>query len=175
MGGAAAAVTAGGPEPPGSRWRVRAAAEQDLADLNGVIEAAVLGWPLAERVKRLSLPLLRYDAMDLRDYTMLLVTEDEAILGVAAWCQQRDQDSGLGDHLLLHGLYVLPSAQGLGIGSLLIDTVLETACADDLRGVLVKAERVSASYFEGAGFVRLAAGDARGADYPYRFWISTAP
>ena len=53
---------------------IRPANEDDLDAINGVIEAAVMSWQLPERVKRLALPSYRYNAMDLK-YFSLAVAE----------------------------------------------------------------------------------------------------
>lgn len=154
--------------------RIRPASPEDLNPINRVIEAAVLGWPLAERVKRLALPLLRYDAVDLQDYQMLLGMAGNAVVAVAVWCPQRDAAPGNGHHVLLHGLYVQPSMHGLGIGSALTAAVVDQARDRGASGVLVKAERVSAGYFERLGFHRLPANGEGGAVYPHRFWLPIA-
>jgi len=153
----------------GAPLHTRLASREDLPALNEVIEAAVLAWPLAERVKRLSLPALRYGEFDLDDYTMELVESEHRVVAVAAWCESAD-GGGLGPHILLHGLYVHPTAQGRGIGSALVRRSLQLARNRALAGLLVKAERVSAGFFEGLGFERLAEGVGPGATYPHRYW-----
>lgn len=148
----------------------RRAALADLPALNGVIEAAVMAWPLAERLKRLALPVLRYGELDLRDYVMDLVERDDRVVAVAAW-REVAEDAGHGPHLFLHGLYVHPDFQKRSLGSGLIRRVVAIARERGLRGVLVKAERVSTGYFDALGFERLPESDAPGAAYPYRYWL----
>jgi hypothetical protein len=46
---------------------LRRASANDLDAVNRVIETAVMGWVLPERVKRLSLPGYRYAAHDLEN------------------------------------------------------------------------------------------------------------
>lgn len=151
----------------------RRASRDDLPALNEVIEAAVLAWPLADRVKRLALPTLRYGELDLADYTIELVELDGRVVAVGAWCEVAD-GAEPGPHILLHGLYVHPTAQGRGIGSALVCHTWQIAGSRGLAGLLVKAERVSAGFFEGLGLERLPESAAPGAAYPYRYWRATA-
>ena len=51
---------------------LRPACGSDLDAVNGVIEAAVMGWHLPERVKRLSLPSYRYTRTDI-DHMQVVV------------------------------------------------------------------------------------------------------
>jgi N-acetylglutamate synthase-like GNAT family acetyltransferase len=157
----------------GTPLLTRRASREDLPALNDVIEAAVLAWPLADRVKRLSLPALRYGEFDLDDYTMELVEFDHRVVAVAAWCEMAG-GAGLGPHILLHGLYVHPTVQGRGIGSALVRRALGLASGAGLAGLLVKAERVSASFFEALGFERMAQSDGPAGAYPYRYWRAAA-
>lgn len=157
----------------GEPLHTRRAMRDDLPALNEVIEAAVLAWPLADRVKRLALPALRYGELDLDDYTMELVDLDGRVVAVAAWCEVAD-GAEPGPHILLHGLYVHPAAQGRGIGSALVQRTWQLACSRGMAGLLVKAEWVSAGFFAGLGFERLPESDAPGAAYPYRYWRAAA-
>ena len=133
---------------------VRRAVSADLEAINRVIERAVMGWRLAERVKRLSLPLYRYDQHDF----------DALELHVAL----ADLPAGR-TGLLLHGLYVDPEAQHQGIGSRLLNAAEETARRQGLDGVLIKAQRDAEPFFLAAGWQRLAV-DETGRHYPHRLW-----
>jgi N-acetylglutamate synthase-like GNAT family acetyltransferase len=68
-------------------------------------------------------------------------------------------------------LYGHPDFQKRGLGSGLIRRVVAVARQRGLRGLLVKAERVSTGYFDALGFERLPESDAPGAAYPYRYWL----
>ena len=56
----------------------------DLELINQVIDDAVMSWPLSERNKRLSVPVLRYDQQDFRQYRFLLYKDAGRDVGVAA-------------------------------------------------------------------------------------------
>ena len=133
---------------------VRRAVLAELDAINRVIERAIMGWRLAERVKRLSLPLYRYDQHDF----------DALELHVAL----ADLPAGR-TGLLLHGLYVDPEAQHQGIGSRLLNAAEETARRQGLDGVLIKAQRDAEPFFLAAGWQRLAV-DETGRHYPHRLW-----
>lgn len=131
--------------------------------INDVITEAVMAWPLPERMKRLSLPLLRYDEVDLDHfciigaYTLDRTAKPVDLFGIAAW----DQDA-------LHGLYVRPEVQSSGVGRGLLDTVARRAGQAGIKRLLVKAERVSAGYFQRQGLAT--AGPE--IPYPYAFYLS---
>ena len=150
-------IGAAGPVAAGTARLQRLSAE-NLDEINAVIRAAVLGWPLPDRVKRLSLPLLEYDLVDADQYRLLGAYQEdrEALIGVAAW-----------DDNQLHGLYVHPAAQGLGIGGALLHAVCHDTAATGIAGLEIKAQRISASYFEYLGLPALPPGDG----YPYRFLL----
>lgn len=97
---------------------IRRAALDDLSTVNDIVTAAVLGWPMAERLKRVALRVLTYDAVDLREMEVLLAEVDGLPVGVAAWDPGAVlHGSGVRRGALLHGLYVVPEAQGCGIGA----------------------------------------------------------
>ncbi|MFN2338454.1 MAG: GNAT family N-acetyltransferase, partial [Gammaproteobacteria bacterium] len=88
--------------------QLRQVTTRDLPAINQVIDAAVMGWNLPERVKRLALPSYHYDALDL-DHLEIQVVEDGAgdITGVVACEPASPADIPAGmTGLLLHGLYV---------------------------------------------------------------------
>jgi len=64
---------------------LRAADKTDLPAVNGVIERAIMGWKLPERVKRLSLPLYRYNEMDLEHLELCVAEAAGQIIALAAW------------------------------------------------------------------------------------------
>jgi GNAT superfamily N-acetyltransferase len=153
---------------------LRPAHAADLPALNGVIERAIATWPLPERVKRLTLPSYRYQPHDL-DHLHLVVAEDAGgiAVGVAAWEPAQPRDLPVRQRgLLLHGLYVDPVHQHRGLGSQLLDAAATAARAQDLDGVLVKAQATAVAFFTSRGLRALPVEDpAR--DYPHRFWLTT--
>jgi GNAT superfamily N-acetyltransferase len=146
----------------------------DLPAVNAVIEAAVMGWALPERVKRLALPTYRYNAADLEHLVFALAraAADGRVLGVAAWEAADPASCPAGKNgLLLHGLYVRPESQRAGVGRALVRVVLQAAAAAGHTGVLVRAQRDAEDFFAHQGFARLPAGDN---DYAGRFWKACA-
>ncbi|MEZ5591300.1 MAG: GNAT family N-acetyltransferase [Gammaproteobacteria bacterium] len=150
---------------------VRRAVSADLDAINRVIERAVMGWHLAERVKRLSLPLYRYDQHDFDALELhVALAEDGRIMGVAAWEQAASVDlSADRTGLLLHGLYVDPDVQRQGIGSQLLAAAEEATRRQGLDGILIKAQRDAEPFFLAAGWQPVPV-DETGRHYPYRLW-----
>lgn len=149
---------------------VRPARESDLASINAIIEAAVMGWSLPERVKRLSVDSYRYTLEDLRHFAMRVALDGDRVVGVAAFEQaaRRETPNGVSG-LMLHGLYVDPAAQRRGVGRVLVESVASAARYAGHRGVLVKASRDAVDFFRRLGFARVAASGA--SDYPNLFWL----
>jgi len=145
--------------------RIRSLRTKDLKVINEVITEAVLAWPLPERMKRLSMPLLRYDEVDLNHfeaigaYAIDRVAKPLDLFGIAIW-----------DAEVLHGVYVRPAAQRRGVGCRLLETVAVRARQAGSARLLVKAERVSADYFRQQGLA--AAGPET--PYPHAFYLDTA-
>lgn len=151
--------------------RIRTAKREELAAINAIVTRAVLAWPMAERLKRLALNVLRYDRLDFDHMQMLVADLDGCPAGMAAWDSQTAYHNQAGERgALLHGLYVLPQMQGAGIGSALQRRVAEAAAARGFDGLLVKAERVSVRYFDRCGYERLSAEGGFAVNYPYLFW-----
>ena len=145
--------------------RARALGRRDLQVINDVVASAVMAWPLPERMKRLSLPVLRYDEVDLDHfsgigaYSLDGLVKPFDLYGVALW-----------DEAVLHGLYVRPEAQGCGVGRSLLDAVAAQARQVGISRLLVKAARASAGYCQQLGLP--AAGPET--PYPYAFYLDTA-
>ena len=139
----------------------------DLPEINRIISRAVLGWPLPQRVKRLALPMLQYDAIDFEHYVALVCTR-ETMIGCALWLNEQISFGPQYCGGLLHGLYVDPAAQSQGMGGKLLHEVFSRAANAGLDGILVKAERVSQEFFERNGMELLP--QANASDYPYRYW-----
>ena len=150
---------------------IRKAGQKDLDNINAVVATAIDTWNLTERVKRISLPLYRYQQHDL-NYLQTMVAEggDYCILGIAAL--EQSDTSGLpdeGSSATLQGLYVDPDHHHMGVGSLLLQSIEEIAMATEVEGLLVKAQPEAISFFEGHGFKLLPVEDTS-RDYPYRLW-----
>ncbi len=146
----------------------------DLPAINAVVEAAVMGWALPERVKRLALPAYRYDAHDLDHLVFALARSpvDGQLLGIAAWEPAEPASCPDGKAgMLLHGLYVAPGSQRAGVGRQLLGSAIAAATEGGYAGVLVRAQRDAEGFFAGQGFQRLPAGDT---DYAGRFWKASA-
>jgi N-acetylglutamate synthase-like GNAT family acetyltransferase len=152
-------------------FSLRQADSDDLGNINDIIAAAMDTWDLAERVKRISLPLYRYQSHDLV-HLQILIAESNAsgIVGVAALEQAPTSDlPGAQSTSVLHGLYVEPSYHGKGVGSLLLKRIEEIAALTDARGLLVKAQHDAVGFFVHLGFKTLPVEDDS-RDYPYRLW-----
>lgn len=150
---------------------VRAARAGDIDAVNEVVEAAVLGWSLPERVKRLALHSYRYEAADLAHGAMrVALCDDGSIVGVATFQAADPREADLAaDAMMLHGLYVHPRWQGRGVGSALLAVVLDAARYAGRSGVLVKASRDAIGFFSGRGFRRVESADT--AAYPHLFYL----
>ena len=153
---------------------LRPAEPDDLDKVNAVIESCVMGWDLPERVKRLSLSSYQYFPHDLQHLDLLLaIIPGEELAGVAAW--ELAAASELPENregMLLHGLYVALDNQRRGVGSLLLNAVLEEVRSRNLGGLLVKAQPDAVGFFKTQGFVHLPVGNTD-RDYPYRWWKET--
>ncbi|MEJ2308115.1 MAG: GNAT family N-acetyltransferase [Gammaproteobacteria bacterium] len=149
---------------------IRPAGVAELDAINRVIEAAVMRWDLPERVKRLSLPSYRYDAMDFKALQIVVAQQDDQIVGAAAWEDADPDEAPAGaTALLLHGIYVDPDCQRQGIGRLLFRAAEEAARAHGMGGLLVKAQESANGFFHAQGMHRLEPADpAR--HYANRFW-----
>ena len=151
--------------------RLRDALTSDLHSINNLIAAAIDTWQLADRVKRISLPLYRYQEGDLRDMQLVVADsgEDE-ILGVAALEQAYATDlfEGL-QTSVLHGIYVAPNLHRNGVGSRLLEKIEKMARSSGTEVLLVKARPEAISFFCGRGFRQLSTRD-NSRDYPYQFY-----
>jgi GNAT superfamily N-acetyltransferase len=146
---------------------------EDLAVVNRIVESAVRGWGVPERVLRLALPSFRYGVDDLRHMTVVLacVPRDGAV-GVAAWEPGSGRDAPAGrTALLLHGLFVAPASQGRGIGKRLLVAAAEAAASLGLDGITVRAWREAEGFFRTRGFTPVPGSDP-GDEHPPRLWRS---
>ena len=140
----------------------------DLPAINQIIAEAVMAWPMPERMKRLSVPVLCYDSEDFKHYQFILYQQGASSVGLVVWNAQTSVETVNGRGYLMHGLYVVPSSQGQGIGRQLMQQVFSKAADAGADGVLIKAERAAISFFEQCGLAPLPAITAT--DYPYQFW-----
>lgn len=140
---------------------IRQADVEDLAAINEVIRASVMSWPLADRVKRLSINVLVYDQMDASHYQFHVAENEQGLVAVAAWDPDHPDS-------LFHGLYVAPAYQHRGLGKRLIDTVISEVKSLDRDTLVVKAESVSARYFLKQGFEHIESNDPNHYPYLYR-------
>lgn len=155
--------------------RLRALAVADLPAANAVVERAVMGWALAERVKRLALPSYRYHPHDLLHMAGVVAEDAKGTpVGVAMWGDAEARDTPAGQRgLLLHGLYVDPAHQRAGIGSRLLAAAVAAARAGGYDGLLAKAQADANAFFAARGLACLPVSDpAR--DYPHRYWMALA-
>ncbi|MGD8557804.1 MAG: GNAT family N-acetyltransferase [Chromatiales bacterium] len=151
---------------------LRPAKISDLDAINRVIEKAVMNWKLPERVKRLSLPLYRYDAMDFRALEIIVAHDGRNIVGLAAWeTADQDETPQKASALLLHGLYVDPAHQRKGIGQQLFRAAESAMHDQKFDGLMVKAQESADGFFLSQGMHRLDPLDP-GRHYANRFWKS---
>jgi GNAT superfamily N-acetyltransferase len=153
---------------PGSRTprgRVSAPREahggagRDLDTINGIVAAATLSWNLPARVRRLALPSLLYNAVDLQHMSIARVDADTfGALGVALWEDTGDAGQAADKRaVLLHGLYIVPHYQRRGVGTRLLELVADWARARGFESIHARAWRESESFFIARGFTARAA------------------
>ena len=155
-------------------FRIRIAGRLDLPAVNAIIEQSLRSWTTTERVKRLALPIYRYQQEDL-DHMWLLVAKSQEgnLAGVAALEEADKQDLPQQDNgILLHGIYVKPQFMGRGVGGELLEASAGIARSLGYRGLLVKAVRQSTGFFERYGLQAIRATSS--SDYPHRYWLATA-
>jgi uncharacterized protein (TIGR03643 family) len=144
----------------------------DLVEINALIEAAISGWSVSDRVKRLVLPFYRYDSQDLAHLRIDQLLQDGSLAGVFAWEAAGLEDTiGREREALLHGIYVHPDLQGAGKGRLLLEHARRSATAAGFSGFIVKASKDATGFFERLGLVPIA---SKSADYPYLYWLDFA-
>lgn len=140
----------------------RAATPADLDAVNAVVDDAVANWGVADRVRRLASPLLRYRAFDLEHMDVVVTCESNGgVIALAAWERAGCADAPTErSALLLHGLYVAARAQRRGVGGALLERALGAAGAQALDGVVLRAWREAEGFFLAHGFTALGAPDA---------------
>lgn len=145
----------------------------DLDAVNAVIRSCVMGWDLPKRVKRLTISSYEYHPHDLDHFDLLMASMPRGeIAAVAAWEPATATDlPGDQKGILLHGLYVAPEYQHQGIGTRLLNAAIESARAQKVDGLLVKAQVDAVGFFQSWGFSHLPVGDEN-RDYLHRYWKS---
>jgi len=138
----------------------RAATTHDIPAINRVVEQAVMTWPLAERIKKLSLNVLTYDYTDFAYYCCYVAVSKEKIVACVIWDPEQKE-------MLCHGLYVAPAYQSVGVGKSLLNYFYQAAKHGGSSAVLVKAERVSCDYFIKLGYQAVPVTSVN--DYPYLY------
>jgi len=151
---------------------MRQLAPADLDDINAVIEAAVMSWDKAERVRRLALVSCQYGTQDFDHLTFFAATRKAGgVVGVVSW--EVADTASLPEPLRalsIHGLYVHPGMHGRGVGTRLFEQAVAVARRDGFDGLLVRAMRDAQGFFARQGMRALPVVDpAR--DYPHRFWL----
>ena len=146
---------------------IHPATSVDLPRINFVIKSAVMNWPLPDRLRKITVPVMQYREDDMAALSVLVAKLNGEILGIAAWDSEPSHPlpNGLGG--LFHGLFVLPLVQYQGIGTSLMDAVFDEARKIRTTGILIKAQRVSRHYFERQNLTPLAATDD---EYPWQYW-----
>ena len=152
-------------------FHLRTAKAEDLDAINRVVVEATTSWGLPARVHRLATPALTYDAIDLAHMTIVLLGDsNRGGIGIAAWEEASRHQAP--DHcraVLLHGLYVVPRYQRMGLGKELSGFVLEWADQRGFDGVVVRAWRDALPFFRSIGFAPFT--DAGQADRdPRQLW-----
>ena len=150
-------------------YAISDASATELDIINEVLEAAVTGWKLSPRVLRLSLPSLRYSAADLQVMRVRLIAECGTPVGFSCTEPADPHDKPPGRHaLMLHGLYVLPRRQRMGIGACLLADVEAIARAGGYACLTTRAWRESSTFFTALGFVPCA--PAEPSAWPRPLW-----
>jgi GNAT superfamily N-acetyltransferase len=139
---------------------IRPAQRSDLDAINGVVEAAVMSWPLPAKAKRRALPDLHFHPIDLDQSVLLVVIGSHRhILGVAACDPTHAVHAPAGKRaLLLDGLYVHPDHHHHDIARHLLDEARVLARRHGRDGLLVRARRETEALFLGQGMVNLPSG-----------------
>lgn len=156
---------------------IRPARAHERDAINAVIGAAVMGWALPERVKRLVRSSYEYSPFDMAAMTVLVAADGDEVRGVAALetLATRDRpDDCAAEALLLHGLFVHPEHHHRGIGTALWRACRRHAETIQACGLLVRAQADAVGFFIAQGMAELPV-TTDGQKYPHQFWLPTGP
>ena len=132
---------------------IRPAGASDLVEINHIITSALRAWDLPDRLKRLALPLLHYDTVDLEDYKTLLFLKAGVAVAVAVLDTNTHYPGPTGTRCaLLHGIYVRSTSHRQGIGNALQAAMQTQAWNLGYNGLILKSLPVSSGYFIRQGF-----------------------
>ncbi|MGR8948712.1 MAG: GNAT family N-acetyltransferase [Gammaproteobacteria bacterium] len=161
-------MLASDPLPDLATLTVEPVTARDIPTINGVIERAIMGWSIAERVKRNVVPLLQYDHIDGEHLALYSGCMNDTVISMYALDPNLTTIDWDCRGALLHGLYVDPAWQRCGIGKSLINHAERELQALGQSGIIVKAERVSRNFFERCGYTHIPPKADK--DYPYTYW-----
>jgi GNAT superfamily N-acetyltransferase len=150
-------------------WTIESAASRDLTEINRVVAEAISAWTVSDRVKRLALPLYHYHLADLEELDFEKALDSNGtIIGIITWGAVGPEDTlGREGEALLHGIYVAPARQALGVGKALFEHARQRAERCGYQGFIVKASKDATGFFERLGLERV---ESESAKYPYLFW-----
>lgn len=132
------------------RLKIRRARAAETGTINGIVERAIDTWPISGRVKRLTRPLLRYNAADLEQFELLAAVEPSAgMLGIAAWSPE---PTSLSTKACLHGLFVDARWHRHGVGHALLCAVVEQARHRRRELLVLRTTRTAENFFLRHGF-----------------------
>lgn len=150
-------------------FSIRGGRAADLPAINVLIERAVSTWHVADRVKRLALPVYRYDTVDLDFLDLLVAACDRGIVGIAAWGDAAavDRPPDGSSAACLHGLFIDPLYGRRGIGGRLLRAAEAHARDADFETMVVRAQRDADTFFASHGFHL---NERDGPGYPHLRW-----
>ena len=165
-------------DTPGYHWpmpeqnlNIRPARQWDHLLINHVIEQAVMGWDLPERVKQLTVSSYYYHEYDFEHYRIVVAEIGNEIVGVVAWEMQPVVIQNNKKALVIHGIFINPRYQKKGIGTRLFHLAVKAAQKEHYDGLLVRAQKDAEGFFVRMGMKKLDVIDDR-RDYAHRYWKS---
>ena len=148
---------------------LRPAVDTDLGDVNAIVEMAMDTWNLAERVKRLSLPMYQYSRVDLENFEIFVADiGGTKTVGVAALETSNLAGPEGYRAAYLHSIFIDPGYNRRGIGRELVSRVEAVAQSHGFDCLLVKARPEAVRFFEALDFEFWPVEDPA-SDYPLRY------